>query len=699
MSHIVGTSFAAALLASIASIAFAIDTYPPGPAYRSCPDSVTLFQVQQADTTLNPCHPAIGDTVKGIRGIITGFRLRSAGHIYMQNSNGSPYGAVMVFTVGHTESQGFAVGDSISVCGLSQAYQGMSQIQGALGTSLTVRRISSGNPLPPYHVGTTAEFKWTPAAGESSAYAHCDPLEGALVRINGPLRVARTQAGAGLSAGINWLLVNQDGSFPGDSILIDGYTLPSLNITAPPLGAQVDGVQGILRRGINNGVDCWLISLLGVNDQPSPTPPALAEAFPIAENQIRLYFDKNVDVTTAQDPLNYTLGSAGSGSSVDVATVVGGAGNVVDLTITDVQARLSLESITSQGIKPATCALPECASPAQSLNFVLGVLSCAEAQAPLADALAGSPCLDRSRFAGDGSASGARLTVRGVFVKQYGTLYFMADAAGGQRSGVAAYNVPFGMTVGRQYLLACRVQEYYGLTELANHAALIDEGVVAVPAAQLQTVGVLDSATCDPLQNITNAEDYEGVLVKVQHVRVVPFNTDPQQPSQGGSFRVVALHAMADTILVSSLGNTYPDFTPFVSQQLNVTGVLNIDGNIDRDVPRLLPRNSADIEESLCPMGGCVDVPATAAPARVTFTVGPSPARIATVRFSLPRQADVDLSVFDLSGRRIVTLARGTMPASAYEYRWDGAGVSAGVYFVRLKAGAESYNLRTVALR
>ena len=697
MSRMVGASFVVASLVSIAAAAFAVDTYPPGPSYRSCADSVTLFQVQQADTTLNPCYPMIGDTVRGVRGIITAFRLRSTGHIYMQNSNGSPYNAVMVFTVGHTESQGFAVGDSISVCGLSQAYQGMSQIQGTLGTSLTVRKISSGNPLPPYHVGTTTEFKWAPATGAGSAYAHCDPLEGALVRINGPLKVARTQAGAGLNAGTNWLLVNQDGSAPGDSIIIDGYTLPSLNISAPPLGAQVDGVQGILRRGINNGVDCWLISLLGVNDQPSPTPPALAEAYPVAENRIRLHFDKNVDVTTAQDPLNYTLGSAGSGSTVDAAIVVGEAGNVVDLTITEALPRLSLESITSRGIKPATCALPECASPAQSLNFVLGVLSCAEVQAPLADALAGSPCLDKSRFAGDGSAWGARLTVRGVFVKQYGTLYFMADAAGGLRSGVAAYNVPFGMTVGRQYLLACRVQEYYGLTELANPAALIDEGVAAVPAPLLQTVAVLADAGCDATQSVLNAEDYEGVLVRVGHVRVVPFNTDPQLPSQGGSFRVVALCANTDTVLVSSLGNTFPDFTPVVGQMLNITGVLNI----ETDVPRICPRSSADINEFICPMDCCLglDVPTPAAPARVTFAVGPNPSRgaITSISFSLPRQADVDLSVFDLSGRRIARLFNGALPAGRHDgYSWSGPG--AGVYFVRLKVGAETYNLRAVTL-
>ena len=39
------------------------------------------------------------------------------------------------------------------------------------------------------------------------------------------------------------------------------------------------------------------------------------------------------------------------------------------------------------------------------------------------------------------------------------------------------------------------------------------------------------------------------------------------------------------------------------------------------------------------------------------------------------------------------------MPARAYEHRWDGTGASAGVYFVRLKVGAENYSLRTVTLK
>jgi hypothetical protein len=59
----------------------------------------------------------------------------------------------------------------------------------------------------------------------------------------------------------------------------------------------------------------------------------------------------------------------------------------------------------------------------------------------------------------------------------------------------------------------------------------------------------------------------------------------------------------------------------------------------------------------------------------------------------------VDLSVFDLSGRKVATLAKGSMVAKSYEYKWNGAGAGAGVYFVRLRVGSETYNLRTVTLK
>ena len=58
----------------------------------------------------------------------------------------------------------------------------------------------------------------------------------------------------------------------------------------------------------------------------------------------------------------------------------------------------------------------------------------------------------------------------------------------------------------------------------------------------------------------------------------------------------------------------------------------------------------------------------------------------ATIAFTLPANAtDVDLSVFDVSGRRVATLARGAVEAGPHTVRWDG-GTAAGIYFVRLTA-------------
>lgn len=70
--------------------------------------------------------------------------------------------------------------------------------------------------------------------------------------------------------------------------------------------------------------------------------------------------------------------------------------------------------------------------------------------------------------------------------------------------------------------------------------------------------------------------------------------------------------------------------------------------------------------------------------------VAPSPFREATrVEWSLPRAADVSLTVFDAAGRRVRQLESGTHPAGAHASTWDGRdddgnAAAAGVYFVTL---------------
>ena len=56
--------------------------------------------------------------------------------------------------------------------------------------------------------------------------------------------------------------------------------------------------------------------------------------------------------------------------------------------------------------------------------------------------------------------------------------------------------------------------------------------------------------------------------------------------------------------------------------------------------------------------------------------------------------ADVDVSVFDLAGRRVATLARGRFGPGAHVVPWDGrgadgSGARAGMYFVRGRIGQD----------
>jgi immune inhibitor A len=58
---------------------------------------------------------------------------------------------------------------------------------------------------------------------------------------------------------------------------------------------------------------------------------------------------------------------------------------------------------------------------------------------------------------------------------------------------------------------------------------------------------------------------------------------------------------------------------------------------------------------------------------------------IATIPFALPETAEVDLSVYDIKGRKIAVVIDGTLAAG--EYDADISGLSSGVYIYSLKAG------------
>ncbi|MFV1980494.1 MAG: T9SS type A sorting domain-containing protein, partial [Rhodothermia bacterium] len=69
-----------------------------------------------------------------------------------------------------------------------------------------------------------------------------------------------------------------------------------------------------------------------------------------------------------------------------------------------------------------------------------------------------------------------------------------------------------------------------------------------------------------------------------------------------------------------------------------------------------------------------------------------------TIRFGIAEEGSVTLALFDVTGRRIQTLFEGSPePNTMQQVRIDGAGLSSGLYVVRLESDT-FVTSRTVAL-
>ena len=91
-------------------------------------------------------------------------------------------------------------------------------------------------------------------------------------------------------------------------------------------------------------------------------------------------------------------------------------------------------------------------------------------------------------------------------------------------------------------------------------------------------------------------------------------------------------------------------------------------------------------------LGACSGIQQTASPGMIDLEIKrglsakPNPFSTSSyIHYSLPATASVNLSVFDVSGRKLQTLAEGVLHAGEYEARFDDQGKVKGVYIVRLE--------------
>jgi len=610
-------------LATIALAALALATsaaaaqYPPGPA-ACCPDTLTIANVRNP---LASPHPVTGDVVLGVGGIITAFDVKPGPYgFYMQMSNGLPYSGVAVITGNNDRGPGtttnLQVGDSVVVYGRIQDYQGGTAIGSTSGGDevavpadnsgdtggLVVRVVSHGNPLPPFHVGTLAaldEHSSNPAAG---------PWEGMLVRLDAPLQVEPVPTRVDLSLAspfpANAFLVI-DPACAGaacDTAFVDGSTLAT--VTPPPPGTLLAFVQGVFDLRSPG----FRVQLRGGGDLEVGTPPALADAFPTYDNDlhgsarldsIMVVFDRPVDKTTAENPANYSLASLGA---IDGAHRLDSPeDNRVVLQVHNGLNDGDPEAITVGGVKSLADGTSMLGP--QTRGFLNGVIELESLQAPDPGFLSGTPCQDRSRFAGPGTGPGSRLSFDGTVTGAFGSLYALQDTAG-TRSGVWATWPGPALAVGHRYVLAGAIQDVDGENEGVGlvYAQDLGSGPPALPA--VQSVHVLRDTTCDAAQLFLTGQDYEGMLVTL--VRVAITATGPAgssffvaNPGAGAPPAAARLRARrtgvnalpAEQIQVGAMAGKFT-FAPDSGQIVTVTGVLRRqDGSFV-----VYPRSEGDLQ-------------------------------------------------------------------------------------------------------
>jgi hypothetical protein len=69
------------------------------------------------------------------------------------------------------------------------------------------------------------------------------------------------------------------------------------------------------------------------------------------------------------------------------------------------------------------------------------------------------------------------------------------------------------------------------------------------------------------------------------------------------------------------------------------------------------------------------------------------------IRYGLPQGSQVTLTVFNTLGQQVTLLQNGEQEAGYHEVRFEGSGLSSGVYFYRLRAGDFMATKRLLLLR
>ncbi len=110
--------------------------------------------------------------------------------------------------------------------------------------------------------------------------------------------------------------------------------------------------------------------------------------------------------------------------------------------------------------------------------------------------------------------------------------------------------------------------------------------------------------------------------------------------------------------------------------------------------------NGGPIAQGTFRMGAASEVEPGQVPLTFELASQPNPFQGATsFRYALPSSVHVDLSVFDVHGRRVAQLVSEPRAAGYHEISWDASKLASGTYFARLTAGEITKHERVLLVK
>jgi hypothetical protein len=58
-----------------------------------------------------------------------------------------------------------------------------------------------------------------------------------------------------------------------------------------------------------------------------------------------------------------------------------------------------------------------------------------------------------------------------------------------------------------------------------------------------------------------------------------------------------------------------------------------------------------------------------------------------TIKFAVPKESEINLSIFNVLGELVLTLVNEQLKAGYYEYKFNAASLASGIYIYRINAG------------